>query len=206
MPEHSPHYKFVDKNLLYSKIREYAENHKKERLVFLDVGGGSGKSKVRWESIGFEYIILECDKNIKAEKVIYTDICECPEIPNDSYDIVYSNNVFEHLKQPWKAAEEISRILKPGGLALHITVFSWRYHPVPVDMFRYSSDGLRYLFERTGKIITISSGYDIGKRRQDHRGGKIGILDVPPIDELGGWRENWTVMFLGKKQVQMSSV
>jgi SAM-dependent methyltransferase len=201
MSEYSPHYKFIDKNSLYLKVKEYAQNHKKERLTFLDVGGGSEKSKVkaRWESVGFDYTILECDKNTKAERIVYADICECPEILNDSYDIVYSNNVFEHLNEPWKAAEEISRILKFNGLTIHTTVFSWRYHPVPVDMFRYTSDGLKYLFERTGKIITILSGYDIEKRRKDDKGGKIGILDIPPIDELGGWRENWQVMYVGEK-------
>lgn len=200
MAEYSPHYKFISRSNLFQKVRDYASNHKGE-LTFLDVGGAKGKSDVREVAKKFKYTILEYDKSIKTPELICADICSCPEIPDNSYDIIYSNNVFEHLSEPWKAAEEISRILKPGGLALHITVFSWRYHPVPIDMFRYSSDGLRYLFERTGKITAILSGYDIEKRRRDHRGGKIGILDVPPIDELGGWRENWTVIFLGKKGV-----
>lgn len=99
---------------------------------------------------------------------------------------IFSNNVFEHIMEPWAAAAECVRILKKNGITIHIAPFSWRYHPVPVDYFRYSHDGLKHLFERTGEIETLLSAYDISERRKDHRGGKIGILDVPPVDELGG--------------------
>ena len=46
-----------------------------------------------------------------------------------------------------------------------IAPFAWRYHPVPVDYFRYSHDGLSFLFERTNKIERVISGYDLSGRR-----------------------------------------
>ena len=72
--------------------------------------------------------------------MIYGDICDCPQIPDESYDIVFSTSVFEHIKEPWKAAKECVRITKKGGINVHLTLFSWRYHPVPVDCFVYWSD------------------------------------------------------------------
>ena len=40
---------------------------------------------------------------------------------------------------PWLAAAEIARILKPGGLAITHTLFSWRNHPCPIDYWRFST-------------------------------------------------------------------
>jgi hypothetical protein len=79
--------------------------------------------------------------------------------------------------------------------------FSWRYHPYPKDLFRFSAEGLEHLFKRTGRMDTILSGNDITKRRKNIIGGKIGKnLDVPPIDGFGGWRENWQSLYIGTKR------
>ena len=208
----SPHLKLLPKDIIFTYIYDYRKNHSGTlkifkakcselsecRLYFLDIGGRHGE----WHHYakGFEYHILEIDKNTKGPGLIYGDICHCPNIPSETYDVIFSNNVFEHLKEPWAAAEECVRITKKGGLIIHIAPFSWRYHPDPVDYYRYSHDGLKFLFERTGQIETLLVGYDISNRRKDQRGGKIkGRLDVPPIDELGGWREHWLTIFISRK-------
>jgi hypothetical protein len=78
--------------------------------------------------------------------------------------------------------------------------FSWRYHPVPLDCFRYTHTGLAYLFERTGQVETRLSGYDISNRRKNAMGGKVANgLDIPPKDHLGGWREHWLTIYVGRK-------
>jgi SAM-dependent methyltransferase len=40
---------------------------------------------------------------------------------DDSFDLVYSRSVFEHLREPGRALGEIARVLKPGGVA-HIAL------------------------------------------------------------------------------------
>ena len=131
------------------------------------------------------------------ENVIVGDICNCPEISDDTFDVCFSMDVFEHLKEPWNAAAECIRITKPGGILIHRTLFSYRYHPSPVDFWRFSSNGLEYLFNRSGKTETILKGYDIRGRRRDHRGSNAN--NKPPIDWLGGFRENWQVLWVGRK-------
>lgn len=92
------------------------------------------------------------------------------------------------------------RICKEGGLLICLAPFSWRYHPTPVDNFRYTHNGLKYLFERTGDVKTLLAGYDISNRRKNAKGGKIsGGLDIVPTDDLGGWREHWLTIFIGEK-------
>lgn len=180
-------------------INEYKKNKNLTTLSFMDVGGRHGENK--YYANGFKkYDILEVDKNAKGLNLIYGDICNCSEIKDNTYDVVFSGDVFEHIKEPWIAAEECLRITKPGGLNIHVTLFSWRWHPCPVDMYRYTHEGLAFLFERTKIIKTLFCGYDLNQRRQNSGRGKMkDKVDAVPCDDLGLFRENWRVVFVGKK-------
>lgn len=69
----------------------------------------------------------------------------------ESVDMVFSNSLFEHLFMPWKAALEINKILKPGGITFHASHQTWPLHEVPWDFWRFSDQGWRALFnEFTG--------------------------------------------------------
>lgn len=198
----SPHLKFAKRFELESEhIKRYKSKCISETPKFIDIGGRIGELKDIAD--GFDYHILELEKNesnIPGITFIQSDICKCPDIEDESYDVVYSNNVFEHLERPWDAAKECIRIVKKNGLIIHNAPFAWRYHPCPVDYFRYTSQGLASLFCSTDQVDTLFSGYDLTHRRNDHRGGKMEMnLDVPPIDEFGGWREHWISIFIGMK-------
>jgi SAM-dependent methyltransferase len=57
-------------------------------------------------------------------------------------------SVLEHVHKPWLMAENISRLIRPGG-RLYISVpWVWRYHPYPDDYFRYSFRGVKSLFDQ----------------------------------------------------------
>lgn len=164
---------------------------------YLDVGGRRGERADF--ARGYEY--LPMDINPRAENVVVGDICRCPDIADDSFDVVTSFDVFEHLKRPWDAARECARITRPGGLVIHRTLFAYRYHPIPVDYWRFSAQGLEYLFVDTGEIETVTKGYDLRGRRRNRMGMPMrGNVDVPPIDFWGGFRENWRVLYVGRKK------
>jgi SAM-dependent methyltransferase len=197
----SPHLKFSDRRAVTNDyLKDYLANCS-VKPSFLDVGGRRGE--LQRIAKGFDYSILELEENSEIEdevQFLVGDICKCPQIADNSYDITYSNNVIEHLKEPWKAVEEIVRITKVGGLFIHIAPFAWRYHPCPIDYFRFTTQGLSHLFEITNNAVELHASYDIVNRRNDHRGGKmIDNLDTPPVDHLGGWRENWMTIYVGKK-------
>ena len=165
-----------------------------ERPRLLDVGARAGERRHLAE--GYEYVALDIEP--RGDGVIVGDICHCPEIPDASFDVVMSFDVLEHVKRPWDAVREIVRILKPGGLTVHKTPFAWRYHPCPVDYWRFSADGLEYLFSMTGEMETVLKGYDLTMRRFDKRGEDISSR--PPIDYLGGFRENWVAVYVGRRK------
>jgi SAM-dependent methyltransferase len=78
----------------------------------------------------------------------------------DSFDAVMSMAVFEHLIMPWKAALEINRVLKPGGLLFVMSHQTFPMHGEPWDYFRFSTRAWRGLFnKRTGfEIIETGQG------------------------------------------------
>ena len=197
--EHSPDIEILGnteqliKELLEKELLEKGLTDKDKPLTFLDIGARDGvKSKL---APGYEYHGMDIDP--AAKNVIIGDICACPQIPDNSFDVVFSMDVFEHVAKPWEAAKESIRITKPGGLIIHRTLFAYRYHPSPVDYWRFTSQGLEFLFTEGGEASTVLKGYETRRRRRNHRGSSIS--SKPPIDWLGGFRENWQVLWIGRK-------
>lgn len=143
------------------------------------------------------------DLNLVASDIpntIIADITGCADIiPDASFDVVFSSDVFEHIDRPWLAAAEIARILRPGGVAITHTLFSWRNHPCPIDYWRYSADCLEFLF---ADLTCLEKGYDLSQRRDDQPGFWPSGNDSVPVDQLGGWREHWSVYCVSGKGVE----
>lgn len=150
----------------------------------------------------FEYIGLDLGGATGAD-VIAGDICsptfldEHPELVGQCA-VVYSNNVFEHLRHPWMAARSIVALLKNGGVVVTVVPFAQRYHESPADYFRYTHKGLEALFADVAAIEVLRSGYDILGRRNDWQGSGE-ANDVVPMDEFGAWRETWFTFLAFRK-------
>ena len=65
---------------------------------------------------------------------------------DSSFDIVYGIAVLEHLKRPWAAADEIFRVLHPGGHVVLESPFLNVIHDEH-DYFRFTDKGIRSLFD-----------------------------------------------------------
>lgn len=73
--------------------------------------------------------------------------------PDNHFDSALCNQVLEHVFNPEEFVAEIQRVLKPGGKLLLTVPFAWDEHEQPFDYARYSSFGLKDLFERNGFVI-----------------------------------------------------
>lgn len=203
-------------------LNEYARDYlnkfvKKEDRIMLEIGGSNQEGiKDSWKTsesfFKCKYYNLDiCDDG--SERTIIGDITDCPEIPNNSYDFVFSMDTFEHITEPWNAAKEIIRILKPGGIVFVATLFAWRYHTVPIDFWRYTPHCLAYLFK---DLDIIEANWDSIRRRANHKGDGSANDLVPvscfegicltPKEEFkckeyvqGYWLENWRVFYVGRK-------
>lgn len=151
----------------------------------------------------FRYYGVDLDPTPGSNNVLVGDICSESFVDEqaqfiDFFNVVYSNNVFEHLRHPWIAARNLVRLLAPGGVCITIAPFAIRYHEAPQDYFRYSHTGLTSLFEDAGDVEVLASGYDVTGRRNNWQGGGL-ARDIVPVDSFGAWRENWFTVVVVKK-------
>jgi SAM-dependent methyltransferase len=75
-----------------------------------------------------------------------------------NFDLVLSTQVLEHVEDPAAYVAECRRVLKPGGRLLLSTHGLWIYHRDPIDLWRWTSDGLKYLVQREGLEVEQVEG------------------------------------------------
>jgi len=68
--------------------------------------------------------------------------------PPASFDAMFSSSVFEHILMPWIVAAEMSKVLKPGGIAMVATHQTIGMHDQPWDFWRFSDTAWDALFNR----------------------------------------------------------
>ncbi len=94
-----------------------------DNLTILDVGGGPGYFASEFSHRGATYIGLEPDvgemsaAGIAVTNAVRGDGMALPFATN-SFDVVYSSNVVEHVPRPWDMGAEMLRVAKPGGLVI----------------------------------------------------------------------------------------
>ncbi len=141
----------LQRDAIQSQIEKYADGK------MLDVGAGRSVYKqfipktVEYRSMDFQETQNEYEKN---QKLDYIGDAQNMPIADNHFETILCTEVLEHLPHPEKAAQEIIRVLKPGGHAIITVPFLGYYHNEPWDYYRFTSHGLRALFENdTIKII-----------------------------------------------------
>jgi ubiquinone/menaquinone biosynthesis C-methylase UbiE len=87
------------------------------------------------------------------------DICQLP-FKTESADGIICKEVLEHVYNPFLAVQEMFRILKKGGKAFCTLPFVYPYHGsgLEKDFWRFSRDGIDYLFSPFKEVRVIPSG------------------------------------------------
>jgi SAM-dependent methyltransferase len=110
----------------------------------MDFGCGSGANVKTLRKLG--YHAYGCDIKFKKEVSVNTENMISEEIikkiklkpyvlpyEDNSFDFIYSNQVFEHVQNYSETISELKRILKPDGVSLHI--LPSRYNPIEPHVF-----------------------------------------------------------------------
>lgn len=118
--------------------------------VCLSVGGGPGRcGDFTNVNIGpFPNVDVVAD----AHTLPYAD---------GSVQAIYCEAVIEHLYDPQRAAKEMHRVLKPGGMVFAGTPFIQPYHGYPHHYQNFTLQGHENLFRRAGFHV-VESGTCVG--------------------------------------------
>lgn len=64
------------------------------------------------------------------------------------FGTIFLLSVLEHCEQPFRMADNLTRLLRPGGRICVSAPFAFRYHAYPADYWRFTHQGIRKLFDR----------------------------------------------------------
>ena len=109
-------------------------------------------SGAKWKEFGFK----------RYTNVNYPEFDICFDQPNEKFDLVIAEQVFEHLLWPYKAGKNIFSMLSDNGYFLITTPFLLKVHPQPHDCMRWTETGMKYFLAECGfetsKILSASWG------------------------------------------------
>ena len=105
----------------------------KKDFVILDLGAGAGiVSEMNFRGQVARVCGIDLDQRVLNNPFLDEAVCGTGgsiPYPDATFDLVFSDNVLEHLDQPEEVFREVARVLKPGGKFLAKTPN--RYHYVP---------------------------------------------------------------------------
>jgi SAM-dependent methyltransferase len=123
----------------------------------LDVGSMSHLAQDSYRPIfaGFDYVGLDIAEGPNVD-VVPADPYSWTEIPSGSFDAVISGQTFEHNPFFWLTMAEMTRVLRPGGLAWVSAPSRGRVHRYPLDCWRFYPDAAAALTAYVGLELVES--------------------------------------------------
>jgi SAM-dependent methyltransferase len=70
------------------------------------------------------------------------------QLGQQRFGTIFSFSVMEHCDNPFLMAENMERLLKPGGRIVLSVPFAWKFHGYPSDYWRFTREGVKKLFPR----------------------------------------------------------
>lgn len=119
-------------------------------LDFVGLNIGSGMTKLHENIKNME---LESGDNID-----YVGSVENIPCGDSEFDLIITQEVLEHVRNPNKAMSEIYRVLKKSSIAYIQLPFIIGYHPCPNDYWRYTHQGIEELAKSSGfEVLKIEA-------------------------------------------------
>ena len=100
----------------------FVERHLPPGIRILEIGGGTGFQAKLLSEHGYDVASIDIPQSNYAEERVFPvldyDGATIP-FPDDSFDVVFSSNVLEHIRDRERLYVEIDRVLRPGAYCLH---------------------------------------------------------------------------------------
>lgn len=115
-------------------FRKRVREHLSCDTVLLDVGAGAGQiAALDFKALANRVCGIDPDPRVIDNPALHEAKQGAGEdipYPDETFDVVISANVLEHLINPLRVFQEVSRVLKPGGLFIVKTPNRHHYMPL----------------------------------------------------------------------------
>jgi SAM-dependent methyltransferase len=109
---------------------------------------------------GFKSTVYEHVVNLEVVGYPSTDVLGVGEhlpFANGSFDAALSLNVLEHVRDPFRCAAELARVVRPGGKLYASAPFLQPYHGYPHHYYNMTASGLENLFSDAFRVERLES-------------------------------------------------
>ncbi len=153
---------------VYKTVLDWFSTSKRGKV--LDAPTGHGIVGMFLKKMGYEVTCGEIDPKIfqvQDLKCIYVDLNRRIDAEDETFDYVCCVDGLEHMTDPYRAVEEFSRVLKPGGYGVFTLPnysniekrfkffwFGYLTHPADMEKFRKAESNL-FNFHNTPLTITL---------------------------------------------------
>jgi len=161
----------------------------------LDIGSMGRRPFYRqiWEGGGWRYTGCDLSAGPNVDRVL-DDPFLFP-FADESVDAVISGQMLEHNEMFWLTFLEMARVLRMGGLMVHIAPSRGHEHRAPQDCWRFYRDGMTALARWSGlAVLEATTDWEtrhlerlarIGVRRRRRMEGTYRRLDTEWGDTVG---------------------
>lgn len=141
---------------------------KTKNPVFIDIGAGRQWYRNKVEPFLSKYISLDhptLSKHYNSQIDVLADIDKKINFKNNFFDLALMIEVFEHLKNPGQAVNNIKKILKKNAFLVIHSFNNYPPHGFPPNYQRFTPMGLKNLLEQNGfkvtQIITFGNIFEV---------------------------------------------
>jgi SAM-dependent methyltransferase len=147
---------------LVDALRPRLESAKGE---WLDFGSATSPYRVFMPNAHLQSadVAIEETANLPQPDFVIEPGRPCPA-GDESFDGILSTQVLEHLPDPGFYLRDAFRMLRPGGELLVTTHGTWQDHPLPLDLYRWTAQGLQEDISRAGFAVTECLSLTCGVR------------------------------------------
>ncbi|NOX50258.1 MAG: class I SAM-dependent methyltransferase [Gammaproteobacteria bacterium] len=181
-------------------FREQIVEHLNKPLDVLDLGAGAGiVSQMNFKGIAGHVCGIDPDERVVTNP--YLDegkvaFGEKVPYPDESFDLIFADNVLEHLPQPGKVFYEVYRLLRPGGVFLSKTPNKLHYMPLIARLTPHRfHQWINKWRGRVGEDV-FPTRYQANSTGDIRKLAKIAGLEVNRLDLIEGRPEYLRMSFL----------
>ncbi|MBW3539419.1 MAG: class I SAM-dependent methyltransferase [Planctomycetes bacterium] len=172
----------------------------------LDLGAGAGiVRQMNFRHFAARMCGVDPDERVTENPFLDEGVVgrgEAIPYPDETFDVVFADNVLEHLAEPEDVFAEVARVLKPGGRFLLKTANRWHYVPIIARLTphwfhewtgrlrgRREADTFptRYLANTPGRIGRLAAEAGLTVRMVETWEGRPEYLRFSALTYLCGW-------------------
>jgi SAM-dependent methyltransferase len=160
------------------------------KMEILDLGAGAGiLEQMNFRGLVNQISGVDLDPRVQnnpyLDEGVVSDVAETPYQDN-SFDLVFCDNVFEHLENPILVFKEVARILKPGGIFIFKTPNKFHYMPIIAKLTPHIFHQIFNKLRGRESIDTFPTRYRANSKRDIVNLTKVSGFEVIRIERIEG--------------------